>query len=129
MASDRKMFDDYWASVDEDVRLRAVEILRENLPSETLEQIREGVEKYGSHEWIHEEPFTTYDEVVFDDGEVMTLPNVFHHGYGMAIRNLLRQEGLTDDLLPDFDAYYGEGTGVRNWDDGYIQALEEAARS
>lgn len=36
-----------------------------------------------------------------------------HFTLGMRIRNLLRSEGLTDDLLPD-----------KNWDDSYIQALE-----
>ncbi|MDX2215509.1 MAG: hypothetical protein SFY66_19755 [Oculatellaceae cyanobacterium bins.114] len=37
----------------------------------------------------------------------------WHLSVGMQLRNLLRQKGLTDDLLPD-----------KNWDDYYVQVLE-----
>jgi hypothetical protein len=39
-----------------------------------------------------------------------------HHGWGTAIRNMLRTTGgLSDNLLPD-----------KNWDDYYIQVIEAA---
>ncbi|MBD3882111.1 hypothetical protein IFO70_10110 [Phormidium tenue FACHB-886] len=37
----------------------------------------------------------------------------WHLGAGMQLRNMLRDHGLRDDLLPD-----------KNWDDYYIQVLE-----
>lgn len=40
----------------------------------------------------------------------------WHFGQGMALRNLIRTSGFPDDLLPS-----------HNWDDYYIQALEDAA--
>jgi len=39
----------------------------------------------------------------------------FHMSTGMSIRNYLRQQGLTDDLLPE-----------QNWDDYYMPVLERA---
>lgn len=36
-----------------------------------------------------------------------------HFGWGMSIRNLLRENGFADDMLPD-----------KNWDDYYIQVVE-----
>ena len=39
----------------------------------------------------------------------------FHMSTGMGIRNYLRHQGLTDDLLPD-----------QNWDDYYMPVLERA---
>lgn len=40
----------------------------------------------------------------------------WHFGQGMSVRNLLRRRGFRDEQLP---------TG--NWDDYYIQAIEDAA--
>ena len=37
----------------------------------------------------------------------------WHLSVGMRLRNILRERGLADDLLPD-----------KNWDDYYIQVLE-----
>ena len=47
----------------------------------------------------------------------------FHFGAGMSCRNRFRKT-IPDADLPAFDAYYGKGTDVRNWDDYYEQALE-----
>ncbi len=54
-------------------------------------------------------------EMIMKDPERWCVP--YHFFWGMAIRNLLRRAGLKDDLLP---------TG--NWDDYYIQCIEEAVR-
>lgn len=45
----------------------------------------------------------------------------FHFGFGMGVRNVLRQVML-DDKLPLVD-------GGRNWDDYYLGALDEMCRS
>lgn len=47
----------------------------------------------------------------------------FHFAAGMSCRNRFRRT-IPDDDLPAFDAYYGEGTDVRNWDDYYEAAME-----
>lgn len=38
-----------------------------------------------------------------------------HHGFGMGIRNFLRDKGFKDDVLP-----------ISNWDDYYVQVIELA---
>lgn len=124
-------YDEAWAAVSPEVRDEAVRVLREALMETDLQLIREAVERHGRHEWISHEPFTT--KVVYDTdeetGEEMFFMNSWHFGPGMGIRNLLRQAGLTDDKLPSdaMDFYYGAGSGIQNWDDYYVQAVEAAA--
>lgn len=102
-------FDDAWDAVDPDVKRRAVESLKMAISPEDFDQIRAGIDKHGKHEWIHKDPFD-------------------HHFFGMRVRNWLRvNANIKDAELPGFDAFYGEGTDVRNWDDFYVQALEAAA--
>lgn len=97
------MASDQWEMVDPDIQERAKEILRNAIQPEDVELIKEGHSKYGD-EWIH---------------------HVGGHFFmGMAIRNLLRQNGLTDDLLPPVE--YEEGQSYSNWDDYYVQAVEAA---
>jgi hypothetical protein len=51
----------------------------------------------------------------------------YHHGWGTAIRNLLREEGITDDKLPFFKyGYPSEEQPSGNWDDYYIAIVEVA---
>ena len=118
----REMYDAAWEAVDPKVRARAVEVLQKDMADDALAEVRKGVEEHGTHEWIHHEPFTSTLDL---DGQSMVVS--FHHMQGMAIRNALRAGGVKDADLPPFDAYYGDGTDVRNWDDYYVQALEEAA--
>lgn len=49
-----------------------------------------------------------------------------HMFLGMSVRNKFRT-AIKDAELPPFDAYYGEGTDVRNWDDYYVSALKYIA--
>lgn len=115
------LYDEIWNRVDPELRERAVNHIREELHPESLEEVREAVEKHGRHEWPHNPPFSAL--IRDEDGELQ-LP--FHFSGGMAVRNLLR-EVVKDSELPPFDEWYGEGTDVRNWDDYYVQALVEAA--
>lgn len=100
-----KLYDAAWAAVDPEVKGRAVASLRNAISEDDKQLIRDAIAKHGRHEWIHE---------------------FGHHGFGTAARNWLRKDGILDAELPPFDAYYGEGTDVRNWDDVYVQALEAA---
>lgn len=104
-----RLYDEIWASVHPDLRASVVAHLRKIIPPELAQQIRATAAEHGRHDWIHN--LSEYGE---------------HHGVGMAIRNSLRRAGFKDDQLPPFDAYYGEGTDVRNWDDYYVQATSEA---
>lgn len=84
----------------EPLRTRAVDYLRAELHPDTLHHVRRA----------HAE----------DPDEWWT---AFHMFGGMAIRNLLR-DVIKDKELPP--VMYG-GRPMRNWDDYYIQVLEEAA--
>jgi hypothetical protein len=119
------IFDAAWAAVDPNVKQRAIEAIREAFDPAGLAEVKAAVEQHGHHDWVSHPPFTPE----FDPDDEYSFPVSWHHSVGMGIRNLLRQAGLTDDMLPKhaMDAYYGEGMGVQNWDDYYIQAVEAAA--
>lgn len=82
-----------------ELRRTAVDILRAEMPAESLAEVKR----------LH----LTYDDEWFfvDD---------YHFVVGMAIRNALRTGGIPDADLPEFEGY-------RNWDDYYIPVLEAAA--
>lgn len=48
----------------------------------------------------------------------------FHHGAGMAVRNVLRKQ-LLDEELPPVHILGYPPEGARNWDDYYTGALQE----
>lgn len=84
----------------EPLRTRAVEYLRTQLSEEVLTEIRE----------LHSE-----------DPDDWAIP--YHFGTGMGIRNLLR-DVIKDDELPP--VMYGD-LAAQNWDDYYVEVMEEAA--
>lgn len=114
-------FPDNWAEIAWDklpveLRQRAVSRLREVLPEEFFEDVhRHAVEK-GLREWM---------------------PDFWHHGQGMGIRNLLRSDHgldpkpsadpIRDYELPPLPELYGPDVTEGNWDDFYVQCLEAAA--
>lgn len=75
-----------------ELRERCVEFLRKNLPENVQKQIRELYEKEGPEWWVP-----------------------FHFSWGMGIRNMLRDGGFRDDLLPCGD-----------WDHYWVQVVEVA---
>jgi hypothetical protein len=113
---DAEWYDARWAAVPEELKEKIVAHLREKLDAGTFDFIRESITAYGRHEWIHKA------------GDRFSL----HFGWGMAIRNLLR-EVVKDSELPEapYDWLVIEGSDVppatKNWDDYYVQALEAAA--
>lgn len=86
-----------------DLRLKAVRHLRDKLHPVTLKEVREAHEKDPEKWWAG-----------------------FHMFGGMAIRNLLR-DVIKDDELPGNKWSGEDGQEYRNWDDYYIEVLEEAA--
>jgi hypothetical protein len=105
-----ELYNEAWDAVDPNVKEKAIQILDGLLTSLDKEIVVQEYEAYGPHEWLYSDTFG---------------PN-WHHSGGMAVRNALRGGGLPDAVLPPFDAYYGDGTDVRNWDDYYVQAVEAA---
>ena len=92
-------------AMDENIRTKAVLILipvvQEWSESEDWPLLVKAIEKrpdQWSYELMRDVPYAS-----------------FHHGMGMGIRNYLRQNKLTDDLLPE-----------QNWDDYYMPVLERA---
>jgi hypothetical protein len=91
-------FEKKFNEIPPDILKRAVKCLKENLPDDDKKYIIELFTKYGTQEWMHH----------VDGGRG-------HFTAGMAIRNLLRENDLYDDYLPD-----------NNWDDYYISVIERA---
>lgn len=120
-----------WARVDPEIRAKARQILLDALAPEDVEAIRKNIAEFGSM-WMDRPPFSVSSLLVEHDaeGKMRGPGRTIHYGWhmsgGMAVRNCLRKGGITDDMLPPFDAYYGPGTNVRNWDDYYVQAVEHA---
>lgn len=105
-ADDAAWYDARWEAIPAEQRERIVAFLRERLSEKDLARIRE----------MHAE----------DPEDWATKAPAFFHmwGGGMAIRNLLRELMLDDELPP---APYPNGETYSNWDDYYVQALEAAA--
>jgi hypothetical protein len=94
----QEYFDSKYRELPVEVISKAVSTFKKVLEKEPeLEKrMREVIQRRGSIFWIDEFP-------------------MFHFGVGMFLRNKLRENGLTDEVLPD-----------KNWDDYYIQVLEAA---
>lgn len=111
-----------WKLLPVESRRRAVAILQDIVPSEDFEACRTAYAEHGS-DWPDNEPWSS----LIDYGDGNMFRNSWHHSGGMAVRNILREQGFKDVELPPFDEYYGEGTDVRNWDDYYVACFEAAA--
>lgn len=90
------------APLPDELRQRAVAHLHAELPEEFFDGVRDAHTKDPEHWWT-----------------------LWHMGQGMSIRNLLREE-IRDDELPA-NVWAGEQMDVGNWDDYYIEVVEEAA--
>lgn len=87
-------YDEKLGEIPPEFLRRAVAFLQRELPDEVKAQVRAAYARYGS-QWIIKESQ--------------------HFGWGVTVRNTLRECGLTDDHLPD-----------QNWDDYYQQVVEVA---
>jgi hypothetical protein len=96
----QEWYDARWNDVPAETKEKLIRHLREQLPPSMLEEVRT----------LHAK-----------DGDAWVAP--FHFHVGMAVRNMLR-EVMLDDELPA--APYPDGAN-RNWDDYYVQVLEAAA--
>lgn len=90
-----KMWDAKFHTIPKDVLATAVKIIQDNLSDAVKKEVTARFNKHGSHFWI--------------------FPDMGHFGFGMGVRNLLRENGLKDNLLPD-----------KNWDDYYVAVIEYA---
>lgn len=122
-----KLYTDAWESMPYELRQRATGVIFSLFGPRELEKIRAAVVEHGLNVWTGEDPFTKveYVEVPGCDDKI-PCPISWHFTVGMSVRNELRKS-IPDAELPPFDAYYGEGTDVRNWDDYYVQTIEAAA--
>lgn len=66
----------------------------------------------------------SYREAIDNDPDSWCLKDGWHMFGGMGIRNLLRENGFTDDKLTDVE--YEGGNKYKNWDDFYTAAIEAA---
>jgi len=91
---------EYWeakmAEIPPDVLSKAVSILQDEWSEEDKDLLRTLYKEYGPHEWIHE----GFKETFELNKKTYTISNG-HHGWGMQVRNLLREKGIKDDLFPD----------------------------
>ncbi len=136
-------YDARWESLTPVMRKLAADSIKKALDEPTQELIRQKYAEYG-HDWMHhlydqsqeviDEMNALLPEEYQDDLEQYGWPATMsaHHGFGMQIRNLLRDDefgaGIADDDLPEapYENWTHEGVGPRNWDDYYIQAIEAA---
>lgn len=129
-------YTDRWNSLPLELKRRAVNALQEVLPPDLQEIIQQKHAEYG-HDWIHHLIDTTQEErdrmdAMLPPKEERWDPNLegwpktmsAHHGWGTAIRNVLRDAGIGDNQLPA--APYENGQTHQNWDDYYIAAVEAA---
>jgi len=95
-----------WSKLPTELRERAVNILLENFGDPFFIEVSKLIWENGLNNWI---------------------PEFWHFGQGMEVRNILRQPeiggpGIFDSELPPLPEYYGRE--ISNWDDYYIQVLE-----
>lgn len=78
-----------WNELAHDVKLRATAVLKRELEPEAVEFVLASHKKYG-REWLSK--------------------SFAHFGFGMQVRNLLRENNITDDQTPmgNLDDYYGQ---------------------
>lgn len=103
----QEWFTKIWLELDEDMRKRIVAHLLDKLPGNFLLEVKEMIEE-DPEDWAVKPTFIQEDE--------FNIPYIFHTGPGMGVCNLLR-DLYRDDELP-----------TNNWDDFYVQALEEAVK-
>jgi hypothetical protein len=125
-------YDERWEAVPPVVRKIAADTLARVISERDKELIRRKHAEHGPHVWVHhlidmsDEEQRVYSGVGMATADQTTLSG--HHGWGTAIRNVLRDEelgaGIRDEDLPD--APYASGLTHRNWDDYYVQAVEAA---
>lgn len=87
-------FNNKFSEIPPSVLKRATDVIS-LFPKEVKADITAAFEEFGPMEWVHK------------------APTLGHFFWGMGVRNMLRDAGLSDDLLPD-----------GNWDDYYIQVIE-----
>lgn len=85
-----KYLDEKYNEIPKNFLKKCVKFLQDEMPQETKDEIIQAHKEHGVN-WI----------------------GGSHHFFGMYVRNKLRENGFTDDYLPD-----------QNWDDYYIQVLE-----
>jgi len=90
-----KFHEDRWEEMDVAFKSGAVALLQSKFPKRLKREILRSIAKHGKLHWIHAE--------------------MQHFGWGMAVRNLLRDNGFTDDR-----------TKTGNLDDYYEQLVEAA---
>jgi hypothetical protein len=88
-----------WRRLDLSTRERAVAILQEELDQHEKAMVRTVIRRDGLGHWL----------------------GLYHFGWGMSVRNLLREKGLKDSWLPP-----GTAGPEGNWDDYYGHAIEVA---
>jgi hypothetical protein len=84
-------FDSKLAEIPPEVLDQAIEYLSAVIPDHVKSEIALAIQQEGLNKWV----------------------TPYHFGWGMSIRNHLRNMGLKDDLLPE-----------KNWDDYYHQIVE-----
>ena len=62
-------------------------------------------------------------EQVRNGKEIGSNDTFFHHGVGMAVRNVMRAQLLDEELPPIKQEHIDGHPEARNWDDFYIGAL------
>lgn len=131
-------YDERWRDMPSVLRKLAADTIRKALKDEDQELIRRKHAEYGPHEWIHRLIDTTPEDREKmnallpnpDDIDEFGWPETMsaHHGFGTAIRNLLRDPeygaGIKDADLPP--APYPNGEFHSHWDDQYVSAIEAA---
>lgn len=90
---DKTYYEEKLNEIPKDFLDECVDLIQKEFPQELKNDISDRIETKGLIEWA--------------------IP--YHHSWGVGVRNLLRENGLTDDKLPD-----------ENWDDYYIQVIELA---
>jgi hypothetical protein len=90
-----KFHEDRWDELDMAFKSGAVAMLQAEFPAKVKRQVLKSYRKHGKLEWIHAE--------------------MQHFGWGMAVRNLLRDKGFLDNM-----------TKTGNLDDYYVQLVEAA---
>lgn len=123
-------YDARWESMPPVMRKIAADAIAKVLTDEDKSLIARKYAAHG-HDWIHHLIDFSEEDLEFcrkvGMNEDMSSWSA-HHGWGTAIRNLLRDEelgaGIRDEDLPP--APYEDGETHRCWDDYYVAAVEAA---
>jgi len=88
----REFHEEKYKELNDGVKQRAIRVIREEIPTIVQDQIR---------------------MAILSDPDEWSVP--YHFGWGMGVRNLLREKGILDNELPS-----------GNWDDYYVAVVEDA---